>query len=106
MKRTRLIATFAAAAMTALPCVASAQSWISSNAMAPGTGQEFSGAFQFDETPSVLSFSTGPNVDLDEVAVGANVVVATPEPASVVLMASGLAGIAGVALRRRKRRSS
>ncbi|MEO7455013.1 MAG: PEP-CTERM sorting domain-containing protein [Gemmatimonadaceae bacterium] len=66
------------------------------------TGYEFSGTLQFAGTFNSLSVTTDPNENWHGMTVGADV-TATPEPASLVLMGTGLAGIAGFATRRRNR---
>ncbi|MEO5818003.1 MAG: PEP-CTERM sorting domain-containing protein [Gemmatimonadaceae bacterium] len=68
------------------------------------TGTEFSGTLQFSGTYSSLSISTDPSENWHGFTVGAASVTATPEPASLVLMGTGFAGIAGFARRRRKNR--
>lgn len=70
------------------------------------TGYEFSGTIQFAGTVSSLSISTDPNENWHGITVGADAVSVTPEPASLVLMGTGLAGIAGLARRRRKNRTA
>jgi PEP-CTERM motif len=66
------------------------------------TGYEFSGTLQFAGSISSLSITTDPAENWHGFTVGANAVTATPEPASFVLMGTGLAGIVGFARRRRK----
>jgi len=66
------------------------------------TGYEFSGTLKFAGNISSLSISTDPSEDWHGFTVGADAVTATPEPASFVLMGTGLAGIVGFARRRRK----
>jgi hypothetical protein len=70
------------------------------------TGYEFSGTIQFAGTLSSLSISTDPGENWHGITVGADAVSVTPEPASLVLMGTGLAGIAGFARRRRKNRTA
>jgi hypothetical protein len=65
------------------------------------TGFEFSGTLLFSGSHSSLSISTDPAENWHGFTVGASV-VATPEPASFVLMGTGLVGVIGFARRRRK----
>jgi len=69
------------------------------------TGNEFSGTLLFSGSVSSLAISTDPGENWHGFTVGAlrGDVVATPEPASLVLMGTGLAGVAGFARRRRNR---
>jgi hypothetical protein len=66
------------------------------------TGYEFSGTLKFAGNISSLSITTDPSENWHGFTVGADAVTATPEPASFVLMGTGLAGIVGFARRRRK----
>lgn len=68
------------------------------------SGSEFSGTLAFNGSVTSLSFTTAPGENWHGITIGAEslAVTATPEPASMVLMGSGLLGIAGVAVRRRK----
>lgn len=66
------------------------------------TGYEFSGTLKFAGNISSLSITTDPSEDWHGFTVGADAVTASPEPASFVLMGTGLAGIVGFARRRRK----
>jgi hypothetical protein len=68
------------------------------------TGTEFSGTLQFAGTFSSLSVATNPGENWHGFTVGADAVAVAPEPASFVLMGTGLAGVAGLARRRRKNR--
>ncbi|MEO8623799.1 MAG: PEP-CTERM sorting domain-containing protein [bacterium] len=72
------------------------------------TGTEFSGTIQFAGTISSLAISTNPSENWHGITVGADAVAvsATPEPASVVLMATGIFGIAGIARRRRNNKAA
>lgn len=68
------------------------------------TGTEFSGTIKFDGTVSDLSFTTDPSEFWHGITVGADApVTTTPEPGTVVLMATGLVGLVGVRRRRRGR---
>jgi hypothetical protein len=67
------------------------------------TGSEFSGTLQFAGALNELTLSTAPNENWHGVTVGADAVSVTPEPATLWLMGSGLAGFAGMAHRRRRR---
>jgi hypothetical protein len=66
------------------------------------TGYEFSGTLLFSGTHSSIALATDPGENWHGFTVGTNAVTATPEPASFVLMGTGLAGIVGFARRRRK----
>lgn len=65
------------------------------------TGFEGHGVIQFREDITTLQFATNPNEFWHGFNVGANAVTVTPEPASIVLLATGLIGVLGVAKRRR-----
>jgi hypothetical protein len=66
------------------------------------TGYEFSGTLEFAGTVSSLSMTTDPGENWHGFTVGADAVSVTPEPASLVLMGTGLVGVVGFARRRRK----
>jgi hypothetical protein len=66
------------------------------------TGYEFSGTLEFTGAVSSLSISTDPGENWHGFTVGADAVSVTPEPASLVLMGTGLVGVVGFARRRRK----
>jgi hypothetical protein len=66
------------------------------------TGYEFSGTLEFAGSVSSLSISTDPGENWHGFTVGADAVSVTPEPASLVLMGTGLVGVVGFARRRRK----
>jgi hypothetical protein len=70
------------------------------------TGYEFSGTLQFAGSFSTLAIATDPGENWHGFTVGADAVSVTPEPASLVLMGTGLAGVAGFARRRRKNRTA
>ena len=66
------------------------------------TGYEFSGTLRFAGNINSLSITTDPGENWHGFTVGADAVTSTPEPASFVLMGTGLVGIVGFARRRRK----
>jgi hypothetical protein len=66
------------------------------------TGTEGDGTLHFTGPVSTLSISTTPDEYWHGFTFGANDVTTTPEPASIVLLASGLAGVFGAARRKRK----
>jgi len=65
------------------------------------TGYEFSGTLKFSGTVSQLGFSTSPGEYWHGFTVGAAATV-TPEPATLLLMGTGLLGLAGAAVARRR----
>ena len=67
------------------------------------TGFEGHGVIQFREDITSLQFATNPNEFWHGFNVGATAVTVTPEPGSIVLLATGLIGVLGLAKRRRDR---
>lgn len=73
------------------------------------TGNEFSGTIKFDGTVSELTFTTDRSEYWHGVTVGADALAstATPEPSTMMLMATGFAGVfVGARQRRRRRHAS
>lgn len=67
------------------------------------TGTEFSGTIQFIGTFSSISFTTDPSENWHGFTVGADrAAEVVPEPATMSLLATGLAGMAAAARKRRK----
>lgn len=70
------------------------------------TGNEFSGVIQLNGTYSSIDFSTTPFENWYGITVGENVpTTATPEPGTMAMMATGLVGLMGAGIRRRRRNS-
>jgi hypothetical protein len=68
------------------------------------TGNEFSGMIQFIGTFSSISFSTANDENWHAFTVGADGAASvTPEPATMTMLATGLVGLVGAGIRRRKR---
>ena len=65
------------------------------------TGREFHGMIRFSGTFTEIGFTSPDDEFWHSMTLGAEDVVVTPEPLSGLLLASGLLGLGGVALRRR-----
>jgi hypothetical protein len=67
------------------------------------TGVEGNGTLRFNGPVSSLSFDVNPDENFHGFTLGSTA-IATPEPASMTLLATGLVGVFGAAVRRRKAR--
>jgi hypothetical protein len=67
-------------------------------------GEEGNGVLMFESATGIssLAFDVLDNEDYHGFTIGVDAVTATPEPASLALLATGLVGVFGVARRRRK----